>query len=207
MEITKIALKRLLAHPANSNRMSAERFGKLVGHLERSGCYEPLVVRECPRREDYYQLLNGHHRKAALEKLGYESADCLVWKVSDAEALMLLATLNRLSGEDDPAKRGALLKQLSVKFDRESLLKRLPEKQRQLEKLLEITRPVQLAEPGWVGQMPQAITFFVDGEQRETVEKALRVVRQEVGGETREQVPKRGELLAAMAEKFLADDF
>ena len=44
-------------------------------------------------------------------------------------------------------------------------------------------------------------------EQRETVEKALRVVRQEVGGETREQVPKRGELLAAMAEKFLADDF
>jgi len=118
----------------------------------------------------------------------------------------LLATLNRLSGEDDPARRGELLKELSVRFDRESLLKSLPEKRRQLEKLLEVSRPVQLAEPGWVGQMPQAMTFFVDGEQKETVEKALRVVRQEVGGELREQGPKRGELLAVMAEKFLAID-
>ncbi len=46
--IQSIALDKLVAHPDNPNRMSGSNFAKLVRNIERTGRYEPLVVRPCP---------------------------------------------------------------------------------------------------------------------------------------------------------------
>ena len=93
--------------------MSGEVMGKLRRHIERTGRYEPLVVRPHPAIGGAFELINGHHRKEVLESLGYAEAQCLVWDLSDAETLMLLATINRLGGEDAPGKRLGLLESLS----------------------------------------------------------------------------------------------
>jgi len=44
-EIVKIPLDKLSPHPDNPNRMSKATFAKLVRNIERTGRYEPLVVR------------------------------------------------------------------------------------------------------------------------------------------------------------------
>ena len=47
--IQSIAIDRLIPHPDNPNRMSKANFDKLVRNIERSGRYEPLVVRPIPK--------------------------------------------------------------------------------------------------------------------------------------------------------------
>src|SRR4030042_1004922 len=96
--VQSIGLEKLIAHPANPNRMSTATFGKLVRNIERTGRYEPIVVRPHPARGGYFQIINGHHRCRVLTKLGYETADWVVWDVDDEQGGILLATLNRLCG-------------------------------------------------------------------------------------------------------------
>jgi ParB-like chromosome segregation protein Spo0J len=203
MKIEKIPLYKLLAHPSNANVMSAEALRKLRRHIENHGFYEPLAVRPHPDKPNCYQLLNGHHRKCVLEQLEHRYADCVVWQVNDEQALMLLATLNRLSGQDDPYKRADLLEKLSQRFGQEELLKQLPEKREQLEKLLAVRRPPEVNEPQSLPEIPLAMTFFVSGEQKETIETSLRKVREEVGGDDPEQKLTKGDLLAILAEQYV----
>jgi len=105
MKIESIPLHRLVAHLANANVMDGATLAKLRDHIERQGYYEPLVVRPYPKRAEYYEIINGHHRRRVLEQLNRSYADCVVWQISDEQALMLLATLNRLAGQDDPSRR------------------------------------------------------------------------------------------------------
>ena len=48
--VRTIPLEKLIAHPDNPNRMSKVNFGKLVSNIERSGRYEPLIVRPWPNK-------------------------------------------------------------------------------------------------------------------------------------------------------------
>jgi len=190
-------MEKLLGHPGNVNVMGGEVMAKLKRHIEKGGRYEPLVVRVHPVRAGCYQILNGHHRKKVLEQLGYGEAECVVWDVSDEDALMLLATLNRLNGEDDPKGRAVLLTQLAGRFDRESLLKQVPETRGQLEKMLSVAGRCKLVEPPVVGEMPEAMVFFVNREQRGKIEEGLGKVKEKYG---RGKEVSRGNLLMLMAE-------
>ena len=138
MQVQSIKIGLLRAHPQNANVMSGEVMGKLRGHIERTGRYEPLVVRPHPAIAGAFELINGHHRKEVLESLGYAEAQCLVWDLSDAEALLLLATINRLGGEDAPGKRLGLLESLgeAMEVSAAELAKYLPEAAATLEKVL-----------------------------------------------------------------------
>ena len=53
-KIQSIALDKLVAHPDNPNRMSKAKFAKLLRNIERTGRYEPLVVRPCPQKPDCF---------------------------------------------------------------------------------------------------------------------------------------------------------
>jgi hypothetical protein len=50
--VQTIALEKLVAHPANPNKMSMAAFGKLVRNIERTGRYEPLIVRPYPNKSE-----------------------------------------------------------------------------------------------------------------------------------------------------------
>lgn len=185
-----IPLDQLIDHPLNSNIMSRARFATLKRHIARSGWYPPLVVRpieEADTSSDHtsYQILDGHHRARALRELRYTTAACVVWNVDDDEAALLLATLNRLEGSDDPSRRAKLLETLCRSRDdivgkcisREDMAAFLPESRRALAKMLELNdeapkpKPVHDQE---TADLPVPVTFFFSGAQHRSLLIRLR---------------------------------
>jgi hypothetical protein len=190
-KVKTIELEKLIAHPSNPNRMSTATFAKLVRNIERTGRYEPIVVRPHPLRRKHFQIINGHHRCQALAKLGYETADCVVWNIDDKEAEILLATLNRLCGSDELGKRLSLLKRLSKSMESRELARLLPQTARQIERLTRLKMPRMPAE---VKGFSNPMVFFVSDAQQEIIEKAILSA-----GELRSENTKAARRAAALA--------
>jgi hypothetical protein len=200
-ELKAIAISKLIAHPANPNVMSEVKFNKLVRNIERTWLYEPIVVRAHPKKKDYFQIINGHHRVKALEKLGRSVADCVVWDVDDEQAEVLLATLNRLTGCDEPAKKIELLKRLKERFGSPGLSKLLPQTAKQIEQLTNLKLkniPVKLNAESFA--LP--IVFFVSAEQSRIIEEALSRITPNPG-QTRAQ--HRAMAFTRIADFFVSD--
>ena len=187
--IIGIPLDKLLAHPENPNRMSRATFEKLKRHIAQSGNYEPLIVRKHPEIEEHFQIINGHHRAKALKELGETFADCAVWDVDDNQVRILLATLNRLGGKDELAAKSELIKNLSAKFSSKELSKLLPDTKVIIERLKDIQKlippPACAGVNSGVG-VKQAflntLVFFLNDEQKRTVEAALEKAMPAEGG-------------------------
>ena len=182
-EIVKIPLELLDAHPSNSNVMPARLFEKLVTHIGRTGRYPPVLVRplatgaEESAEQRRHQILDGHHRVAALRKLGVTHADCVAWDVDEGESLLLLATLNRLQGSDDPRKRARLLEDLREKLgqDVSKLARQLPEEMDRLRHLLTLNEPAPMpAVPEPMENLPVAVHFFLQPAQKRSLEERLK---------------------------------
>jgi ParB/RepB/Spo0J family partition protein len=197
--IESIPIAKLIPHPANPNQMSDSTFRKLVRNIERTGLYEPIIVRPHPKEKGSFQIINGHHRVKALVKLGKKEADCVVWEVDDEQTVVLLATLNRLTGSDVPAKKIELLKQLKERFDSVDLAKILPQTAKQIERLTNLKLdlvPVKFDAETFA--VP--LVFFVTAEQNKIIEQALSEVNT-LSGQTKAQC--RAAAITEIAKHFL----
>lgn len=173
MTTQQIPLKNLHAHPLNSNVMPEPLLAKLAAHIERTGQYPPIIVRPAPTGTGY-QILDGHHRKLALERIGASTANCVIWQADDEQALLLLATLNRLQGQDDAKKRSALLNTLAQRMPLDDLAAALPEQRAHLDKLLALHKPPPAPRPPQsLADMPQAVHFFLLPDQRKKLDRKL----------------------------------
>ncbi|MEX0885636.1 MAG: ParB/RepB/Spo0J family partition protein [Phycisphaeraceae bacterium] len=183
-EIVDVELDRLRANPHNSNVMGERLLRKLTGHIERSGRYPPIIVRPIAGEGGQaYEILDGHHRVEALRRLKRPRARCIVWEADDDEALWLMATLNRLQGQDDARKRAALLRELGGRVEAAALSRGLPDNDKRLKRLREMTPTVGPPRPPQpLEAMPEAVHFFLLPGPRRQLEARLR----EVGG-TREE--------------------
>lgn len=201
--IRSIGLEKLIAHRDNPNRMSRANYKKLMRNIERGGRYEPLVVRPIEEKEGCFEIINGHHRAKALDELGFETADCIVWDIDDEQAEIYLATLNRLVGRDDIIKKIALLKRLSRKCQPVELARILPDSRVQIEKLCRLKRPCG---PGKikVKNFASAMVFFVNDGQKEIIEKALELALGSCG--EGEKAVRRAAALTQIAKKFQFGD-
>jgi ParB-like chromosome segregation protein Spo0J len=170
--IIRIPLDKLLPHPENPNRMSKQNFEKLKRHITQSHNYEPLIVRRHPEIENAFEIINGHHRAEALRQLGETFADCVEWNVDDEQARILLATLNRLGGKDELAAMIELIKNLSEKFSTKELSRLLPDTKQTLEKLKDITKPLDGIKDN-LKLFLNSLVFFLNDEQIRIVEAAL----------------------------------
>jgi ParB/RepB/Spo0J family partition protein len=177
-EITHIALERLVSHPDNPNHMSRASFTKLVRSIERTGHYEPLVVRPHPDKAGYFQIINGHHRRDALQELGHETADAVVWNTDDAQTAILLSTLNRLGGRDSLEKRVSLLRRLRRYMSIPELAKLLPQTRGQLERLMS-HKPFSRVSAQGQSPFSIPIVFFVSEAQQKAIEEALLLAGEE----------------------------
>ena len=172
-----IALDLLDDHPDNANRMGEELLAKLVAHIRDNGNYPPLIIRPHPQHAGRYQILDGHHRAKALHQLGRTEACCEIWDVDDGQTDLLLLTLNRLCGEDDPYRRGALLKRVATLCDLKELAAKIPEDVHRIRKLIETTQaPPSPLPPPDLASMPQAVTFFLTAGQRDRLFDRLKAV-------------------------------
>ena len=175
--IRSIPLERLNAHPDNPNEQSRVNFGKLVRNIERTGRYEPLIVRPSPDKAGFFQIINGHHRCQALMRLGYEAAECIVWDIDDKQTDILLATLNRLGGSDNLGKKLKLLKRLNKRLDSGELAKLIPQTQKQIERLANLKMPNRPAKIN-AKSLANPMVFFLEDEQQQIVENALSLVEE-----------------------------
>ena len=198
--IQSIALDKLAAHPDNPNQQSRVNFAKLVRNIERTGRYEPLIVRPCPDKADRFQIINGYHRCHALTKLGYKTADCIVWDIDNEETDILLATLNRLGGSDELGKKLKLLKRLNKRVESAELAKLLPQTARQIERLANLKMPTA---PAKINAKCFAIplVFFVNDTQQKQIEKALSLVEEPKAKTTK--AARRAAALSHIAGYFL----
>lgn len=169
---TLIPIDHLEAHPANSNVMPKALVDKLANEIKRTGLYPPIIVRPVGER---YQVLDGHHRVSVLRELGHDRVQAVVWDVNDEQALLLLATLNRLSGSDDPRRRASLVVELSRTIETSELVKRLPENAEKVRQLIKLhAAPPSPKMPDPIEEMPVAVHFFLLPSQRRAVETRLR---------------------------------
>ena len=198
--IQSIAMDKLIAHPDNPNQQSRVNFAKLVRNIERTGRYEPLIVRPCPDKADRFQIINGYHRCHALTKLGYKTADCIVWDIDNEETDILLATLNRLGGSDELGKKLKLLKQLNKRVESAELAKLLPQTAKQIERLANLKMPTA---PAKINAKCFAIplVFFVNDTQQKQIEKALSLVEEPKAKTTK--AARRAAALSHIAGYFL----
>lgn len=167
----ELPIEQLDAHPDNSNVMPKALLDKLAEQIGQTGRYPPVIVRPVGQR---YQILDGHHRVEVLRQLGRDRVQCVSWAVDDEQALLLLATLNRLAGDDDPRRRAALLAKLATSIGVKELARRLPEDAERVRKLLSLhAAPPSPAAPRPIEQLPVCLHFFVLPEQRRAIEGVL----------------------------------
>ena len=201
--LLSVPLDLLRPHPANANVMDEERLEKLAANIAQERNYPPLVVRPHPEEPGCYQVLDGHQRWQVLKHLRHEEARCYVWPCDDHTALVLLATLNRLEGQDDPLKRAELLRELTQLASPEDLAQLLPESAaliRQSLELLDLNLDELLADlqrESDAGNGLRAITFVVSPEDEQAIEEAVQQVAAGLVGTNR-----RGRALARIAKTY-----
>jgi len=201
-----IPLDGLRAHPLNSNVMPDDLREKLKAHIKRTGRYPFLVVRPHPDEPGKFQVLDGHHRIDVLRELGHIEARCDVWQVDDREAKLLLATLNRLQGQDVPARRAQLLHELLGEMSVDDLAGLLPETDKQIEELHALLEfPAEeiaalLEEQAEEAEkvLPRVMSFVVTPAQEELIEQAVELASDGTPGRDR-----KAKGLANLARHFM----
>lgn len=204
--LIRVPLQCLQAHPANANVMGEEFIDKLARNIaHQGGEYPPLLVRPLPGTEDSYQILDGVHRKDALLRLGHLEALCFLWPCDDETALILLATVNRLQGQDVPAKRAELLAELTQLMSVEALALLLPEDADLIADtiaLLDVDTERLLADLTAAAQAhesdsPRLISFAVTAEDEVAIEQVVGAVSAGLDGSNR-----RGRALGMIARAY-----
>jgi ParB-like chromosome segregation protein Spo0J len=181
---------------------------KLAAHIKQSGRYPMVIVRPHPESPGQFQILDGHHRVEVLRDLGHTEIRCDVWAVDDREARILLATLNRLQGQDSPIRRAQLLHELLGEMSLGDLAGLLPETDKQIEELHALLEfpadeiaallAADAAEQEKV--LPRVISFVVTAEQEELIETAIEKASDGTPGRDR-----KAKGLTNLAKNFLED--
>jgi ParB/RepB/Spo0J family partition protein len=94
-------------HPARQRR--------LLASLAEVGQQTPVVVVEAEDQADRYVVIDGYKRIAALEQLGRDTVEAVVWPMKEAAAVLLDRSL-RLSEHETALEVGWLLAELERRF-------------------------------------------------------------------------------------------
>ena len=92
-------------HPARQRR--------LLASLAETGQQTPIIVIENAGR---YLVIDGHKRIAALEQLGRDTVEAVVWAMSETEALVLERSL-RMSEPETALEQGWLLAEMESRLN------------------------------------------------------------------------------------------
>ena len=105
-------LGRRYEHLRSRDRRAHQR---LLASLAGTGQQTPIVVVAIPEQPQRYQVIDGYKRVAALEQLGRDTVEAVVWEMSESEALVLDRSM-RLSEKETALEQGWLLAELEQRF-------------------------------------------------------------------------------------------
>ena len=94
-------------HPARQRQ--------LLASLAEVGQQTPIVVVAVEGQPDRYLVIDGYKRLAALQQLGRDTVEAVVWPLREAEALMLDRSL-RFSAHETALEEGWLLAELEQRY-------------------------------------------------------------------------------------------
>ena len=92
-----------------------ERQRRLLASLAATGQQTPIVVVAVADEPGRYLVIDGYQRVTALEQLGRDTVEAVVWPLSEAEALVLDRSL-RMSERETALEEGWLLAELEQRF-------------------------------------------------------------------------------------------
>src|SRR4051794_18095095 len=92
-----------------------QRQRRLFASLAASGQQTPLVGGGAAGQPDRYLVIDGYKRIAALQQLGRDIVEAVVWPMNEAKALLLDRSL-RLSEQETALEQGWLLAELEQHF-------------------------------------------------------------------------------------------
>jgi ParB family chromosome partitioning protein len=92
-----------------------QRQRRLLASLAEAGQQTPIVVVAAAGQPDRYLVIDGYKRVAALQQLGRDTVEAVVWPMSEVEALLLDRSL-RLSEQETALEQGWLLQELEQRF-------------------------------------------------------------------------------------------
>src|ERR1035437_4064619 len=91
-----------------------ERHRRLLASLAASGQQTPIVV-VAAEQPDRYLVIDGYQRIAALQQLGRDTGEAVVWSLSEVEALLLDRSM-RWGDHETALEEGWLLVELEQRF-------------------------------------------------------------------------------------------
>jgi ParB family chromosome partitioning protein len=92
-----------------------EQQRRLMASLATSGQQTPIVVVAVSGKPDRYLVIDGYKRVVALEQLGRDTIEAVIWHMSEAEALVLERSI-RFSERETTLEQGWLLAELEQRY-------------------------------------------------------------------------------------------
>jgi ParB/RepB/Spo0J family partition protein len=94
---------------------NAQRQRQLLASLATSGQQTPLIVVALSDQPDRYLVIDGYKRIAALEQLGRDTVEAMIWPLNEVRALVLDRSLH-WSERESALEEGWLLAELEQRF-------------------------------------------------------------------------------------------
>ena len=92
-----------------------ERQRRVLASLAATGQQTPIVVVAMTGQPDRYLVIDGYKRVVALEQLGRDTVEAVIWPMSEEDALVLERSM-RFSEPDTALEQGWLLAELDQRF-------------------------------------------------------------------------------------------
>ena len=110
VEIEMERLRNFTNHPFKI--IGDSQMIELQDSIKKYGVLNPLIVR--PRKEGYYEIISGHRRKYAAERLGYKKIPVIIRMMQDDEAVVTMVDSNLQREQITPSEKAYAYK---MKYD------------------------------------------------------------------------------------------
>lgn len=112
-KVVEIEMERLRAFPNHPFKVIGDsQMIELQDSIKKYGILNPLIVR--PKIEGYYEIISGHRRKYAAEKLGYKKIPVIIRMLQDDEAVVIMVDSNLQREQITPSEKAYAYK---MKYD------------------------------------------------------------------------------------------
>ena len=112
-KVVEIEMERLRAFPNHPFKVVGDsQMIELQDSIKKYGVLNPLIVR--PKIEGYYEIISGHRRKYAAEKLGYKKIPVIIRMLQDDEAVVIMVDFNLQREQITPSEKAYAYK---MKYD------------------------------------------------------------------------------------------
>ena len=112
-KVVEIEMERLRSFANHPFKVEADsQMLELQDSIKKYGILNPLIVR--PRPEGFYEIISGHRRKYAAERLGYRSIPVIIRYMKDDEAVITMVDSNLQRKQISPSEKAFAYK---MKYD------------------------------------------------------------------------------------------